>query len=440
MATKFWRPQAGAIPHIVTVTITGTPVAADTVTVEINNSSLTVTVGTLVATTDVANALAAAWSALTATANLVDDESRNVGGAQLPEHSTITAVAYSNTVVLTAKVPGVPFVAAVAKVGTVAIAQATTQTATGPNHADSADNWSGGTLPAAADTIVFDAGNVSCLYGLAYFRDATLDLGVRITGDFLGSIGLPWWNPAGYQEYRDRFFELYDTLGLRSLDVVAGVNGGTGGTSQVLRFDAQGQVWDEIRVLGGMGSAASSGASRLEVHGGSVDLLSVDEGWVVIDPDDAQQSAGMTVDKVVIGKADGSNVNPRVSIGRLALWAAGDTPLDVLGGLVEIHNVLDPGTAEGLPLTISGGIVKVLADGDINVVTVKGGTFVWVGLGTQQGAMEVWGDGTVDLAWDGRLKTYGTVTAHRGATFRLGRQLPTITPTGCFLEDINVSR
>ena len=437
MATKYWRPRAGAIPHIVTVTFGGTPAGTDTVTIDINDSPLTVTIASLTATTDVANAMAAAWSAQTATANLVEDETRNVGGAQLAEHSTIRCVAESNTVILTAIVPGVPFVITESKTGAVTIAQATTQVATGPNHIDDAANWSGGTLPIAAEPIVFDQGSVSALYGLSKFRDTTVDNSILITGDFAGSIGLPWWNASGYQEYRDRFFELYDTLGLRSIDVVAGSNGGTGNSSQVFRFDLQSQVWNEIHV----NASVLGNQPRLEVHGGSVDLLSVDEGWVSIDPDDAEQSAGMTVDKVVIGKANGSTNNPNVSIGRLTAWNAADSPIDVLGGYVALHNLLDQGAPEGTPLTISGGMVRAVSDGDINAVVIKGGVFAWMGVGTANGTIDIWPHGTLDVSQDGRLKTaWGTVNGYHGATAMLGRQVPTITPVGCFLEDIKVSR
>lgn len=437
MADKFWRPRAGAIPHIVTITFTGTPVLGDTVSVTINDSTLTMTVGDAIATTDVAVAFEAAWNALNRTGPLVGTESRNVGGQQLPEFATISALASSNTVVLTAKTIGVPFTVSTAKTGTVAIASAVTQTATSPNHVDAAENWSGGTLPGAGDRMVFDQGTVDAKYGLDYYRTNTLDVSVLVTGDYGGGIGLPWWNAAGYQEYQERFLQLYDIAGARSIDIVDGQNGGI--IRRPLRFDLQGQTWDEVRVLGGFNGTANP-AGLVEVHGGSVDLLVINEGWVSTDPDDAEQTAGMTVDKVVIGKSNGSVSSPRAVVGRLTDWNASDTPVDVLGGLVDVHCLLDQGGPEATPLVITGGIVRALADGDIHDVTVKAGRFEWPGNGTSNGTLEIWTDGTLDMRGDGRAKTFNAVNAYRDAKIYIGRQTPTITPQGCYLENINISR
>ena len=439
MARNYWQPHAGAIPHVATVTFGGTPAATDTVTVTINNSSLTVTVGTLDATTDVADAFAAAWSAQDRTTGIVQDESRNVGGGQLPEFVGISAESISNTVVLTSKRPGHPFVVSTAKTGTVTISSSTTQAATGPHHADNADNWSDG-LPTSDDVLVLDAGSVSMLYGLDYLLTNTVDVDIVATGDFLGGIGLPWWNPAGYKEYLPRFLQLYDGAGARSLDVVPGQNGGQGSAAEALRFDLQSQTWDEIRVTGGMPSIGNSSFPRLQVHGGSVDLLSVDSGWVSIDPDDAEQTAGMTVDKILVGKSNDSSVDPWVSIGRLTAWNASDSPIDLIGGRLDLLNVVDPGTPEGTPITVTGGLLNILSDGDINAVTIKDGILNWVGLGTANGTIDVWPRGTLDLTGDGRAKSFNTVNAYHGSTFKLGVQAPTLTPVGCNLEDLNVSR
>ena len=120
MAVKRWIGAALDINDKWTITIAGTWAPADTVTVTVGNSALIVTIGTAFAIGDVANALNAAINAVSSTASLVGDESRNVGGRQVPELVGISSTVVSAVVTLENSEAGIPFLPVVteATVGT----------------------------------------------------------------------------------------------------------------------------------------------------------------------------------------------------------------------------------------------------------------------------------------------------------------------------------
>ena len=190
MTTRYWLGAATPIAQITTITIGGTWATSDTITITSGNGNdLIATVGSSTGTTDIAALLAAAFNASSATDSLVNDETRNLGGQQIAEFTDITAEFSGTTVVLTAATAGVPFTVAVSKSsasGTVSASETTS--ATGPNFADNADNWSGATLPVDGDEIVFDSGNVDVLYGLDL--SAVTPAAIVRTMNYTGRIGL----------------------------------------------------------------------------------------------------------------------------------------------------------------------------------------------------------------------------------------------------------
>ena len=150
MATRRWLGLAAPTTQIETITVANTWATNDTGTVTVNGQDLILTIGAVATTTGIATALAAAINAANRTDSLVGTESRNRGGQEIPEFTDFTAEASGSTVVLTGNYPGKPFTVSVSEstAGTGTLATTTTVAATGPNHFDNADNWSGATLPA----------------------------------------------------------------------------------------------------------------------------------------------------------------------------------------------------------------------------------------------------------------------------------------------------
>jgi len=206
MANNFWLGVADPVAQVTTITATGTWAADDTATITCNNKTVTVTIGSSVATTDVVAALAKAINSVD-DSDLVNDETRNRGGYSLGEFRDMVADSSGSVLTLTSATAGTPFVVTRSEVtaGSGALGAVTEVTAaTGKNHGDNTANWSEGSLPAAGEPIIVKDGAI--LYGL---DNTTLDLDLDVQG---GSIGLPLMNTTHsghpYKEYRQRFYDL----------------------------------------------------------------------------------------------------------------------------------------------------------------------------------------------------------------------------------------
>lgn len=101
-----------------------------------------------------------------------------------------------------------PFALTVGGTGTLALATPTASS--GPNHVDLAANWSLGTLPGVGDDVLIDGG-ADLLWGFENLV-AAAHTSFRVKGSFTnggpggctGLLGLDYWNPSGYVEYRGR--------------------------------------------------------------------------------------------------------------------------------------------------------------------------------------------------------------------------------------------
>jgi hypothetical protein len=109
-----------------------------------------------------------------------------------PYCAAVTASANTDTVTLIADVAGVPFVVTSSvSGGTGTIGSATTATASaGPNHWDTAANWSTGSVPANGDNVYLRNCLVPILWGLAQSGVAPALLVVEQS--FEGQLGLPY--------------------------------------------------------------------------------------------------------------------------------------------------------------------------------------------------------------------------------------------------------
>jgi predicted aconitase with swiveling domain len=194
------------------------------ITVTIGSKTISTTAGSTVAATVVSN--------LVTTLQEVDE----------PEFYAITWSAASAVLTATANIAGSPFTCTIATTetgGGAADAQTINGSAsssgtavtvcTGPNFANLAGNWVGGSLPVDGDTVVFTNSDVPVLYGLNL--NGVTPAAIYIDASYTGSIGLPTYNTlAGgvYYEYRDRFLKFCNSGDASTTEVYIGQGNGTG--------------------------------------------------------------------------------------------------------------------------------------------------------------------------------------------------------------------
>jgi len=237
MANLLWLGKALARVEIHTLTVSGTWVAGDTISLSIptltTGKTIVLTIGTNVSLAAVCAAIVAAWNS--------ESDSLGTGytvterGINVPEFAEITASAASPVVTLTHKTAGVPFTVAVTKTtaGSGDIVAATATAATGPNHWDDATNWDGGTVPANGDSAYLASSKVPVKYGLAQTA-VTLAL-LQADMSYETDIGLPPVNEGGdeYIEYRPR------KLAIKATALVLGRGDGSGGQWRLDNSTAQ---------------------------------------------------------------------------------------------------------------------------------------------------------------------------------------------------------
>lgn len=120
----------------------------------------------------------------------------------------------------TSRVAGLPFtITSGATGGTATFTQATLMASSGPGDPSKTANWSGGSLPVATDTIVFENSTVDLL---GIDQSGVAVASVKVLPSWLGKFGLPEINAGidgvpnsgGYDEYR----ETYVRWGINVLD------------------------------------------------------------------------------------------------------------------------------------------------------------------------------------------------------------------------------
>ena len=204
MATVSWIGNATAIKQVATITIGGTWVQGDTVTVgnSTTGKSIVVTIGATVTVAGVCTAIAQAYNSTSPMTDTTASYQPVTGGRGIPEMALAAAVAGTTTVVITGVTAGRPLgtftIAETSAAGTASIAATTA--ATGPNHWDNAGNWSTGVVPVSADDVIVDR-PVPILYGLA--QSAVTLTSLSITQKFRDSaqIALPFRNAGGFEEF-----------------------------------------------------------------------------------------------------------------------------------------------------------------------------------------------------------------------------------------------
>ena len=215
MATRQWTGAATAIKQVSHWTFGGTWVTADVITVTCGNADMTITVGSLVTPTQVAETvkqalLSEAFTDTTATVQPSD------GGSVWP-YLVDCVVTRPTFLTLTGVEAGVPFTITITEnstLGTITPNSPADTACTGPNFADNADNYKdtagASGLPAGADTLVISGNTPDILYGLSALAAVTGAL--QIEASYTGKIGLLAYNKVGqYQEYRPLWFQTAST-------------------------------------------------------------------------------------------------------------------------------------------------------------------------------------------------------------------------------------
>ena len=211
MATKVFRGDSLDVAHLETITIGGTWIAGETVTITINGKDAVHTV--VSGSTSISDVVAGLITAIT---NITP---------QAGEFSELTWVDADPDITATGNTPGVTHTITTSTdsvSGT--INDVETTAATGREHLI-AGNVDGG-LPAASDVLIFEQSSTNLKYGLTALNGVTYDE-LRIMASYTGEIGNPMRNPQSpdYFEYRDRRL---DSGGATLIVIGAGEGSGSG--------------------------------------------------------------------------------------------------------------------------------------------------------------------------------------------------------------------
>lgn len=442
MARKYFRPKAPARKAVKTITIGGTPADADTLTLTSGNGiDLTLTFTGAETTATIASMLYAAITASDATTGLIDDETRSLGGQEIPEFAEFEAsyTAATSVVTLTSVTAGQDFTVSVSKTGSLTVTLATVQAATGPNWFTATDNWEPSYV-VSGDIAVFDDGSQDCTDGLDALRTGTLKVGVERGAGYTGMIGRDPINPLGFREYRPTGLQLYDNDGTGNVACTffSDPNGGAGG---ITRLDNVGQIIDSLLMYDA--GDILQGTPNVAIWGGEIETsIYAGRGSLVLDPDDAP-SVGLQPPPTITVGGEGlqdNEVSFTVGRGVDISTLSGAAAVKLSGGETVFLVPTYVDATNKYAITQYDGVCEVRADGDLNAATIRGGAFRWIGAGTQQGTVEVYTGATLDVSYDGRAKTFGTLTGYGGSQFNLGSHSATVTPAGCTLSDITINR
>jgi len=374
MARNRWRGDALAVAQVSRVQVTAAGSAGDTVAVTINRKTVTYTVQG----GDTAELVAAGLVALLAASTI--DEFLEVVWTQSTSY-----------VVGTAATAGVPFTFTAGVTGGATVGSVSTPTASaGPNHWDTAANWSLNAVPVSTNDVDISNNSVDILYGLA--QSAVTLASLNVDSTYTGRIGLPDWTGA-YNEYRDTYL----AVGATVLNVGAGQGGGSGR----IRVDLGTVQTTALIQSSSSGSDQGVPAVFLKgTHASNVVTVSGGEVGLAFDP-----GASMTVVTLGVSVADGTRVPPNVQAGAgLTL-----TTLNQQGGAVCLQAGLTTANVDAGTLTIGGP-----ATCNVTTANVFGGTYNHDAPGTI-GTLKVRG-GTADFDRDPRAKTVSACSAGYGST------------------------
>jgi len=451
---KTWTGQAPAIKQVDTITVTNTWADGDSVALTVGNAShaigsatltINVSVGGTPSTSDVASMIAAAINAGSATSNIQNAETRNVGGQELPQFRNILATVSGNVVTLTAKTAGLPFIiAAVATTsgdGDVTVNSVTASD--GPNHIDSIRNYDTGNAFTTLDTLRFDDGIIPALWGMGYFRANNLDMHIVRTTRYRGRLGPPKINSAGHLEYMDRFFKCRDNTGsVVTIKLEEDPNVKEGGITQ-LDLDGVTPASVDIRATG------NTADKTCTIIGGTF-TLSAGGGNIILGPDYEAAPATAASVNIVAGGDPKTPSALNLVCGPNSGIANGNKSLAAISGTVHVKTPLYEDGSNRCAVTIGrGGLVIYDSPGShsYTVGIFPEGSFVWIvndssGATTNQGSITVSTGACFDMSQGtANLDTGGqSITVYGGANIKRGNIAPDQywNLVGCSPEQVNV--
>lgn len=398
MATRTWLGNAVNIFDVWTITIANTWAAGDTATITINGNDLVITVGASdTATTDVAQAI---YEAFNATSKLdggvsvgTTDATSNVGGQEINEFTELVATLSGSVVTLTARTAGKPIILSVVEdtAGDGTSAESNATVATGRNFFDNADNWSAATVPVDGDAIVYDRGNVDCLYNIS--QAALTPASLTITSGYTGNIGLPPTNVDNsskpYAEYRTQALTLCDTGDATNTAVNIGGGEGNGSRRLNLNFN-DGQVTGNVYRTGQPIDSATPPLQIQGTHASNVwQILRGVVGFAIL------QGQSAVLATLRIGYITNRSTDAQIRCGSGTTLAV----IEKDGGTLEVNSAI------GTSLNNAEGETTINGTGEVTGLAVRGGAVRYNTTGTLGGNPIVAGTGLLDFSRDMRSKT-----------------------------------
>jgi hypothetical protein len=406
-----WRGDAAAVAQVNTLGI-GSTNTTDVLMMTIGSKTLSVVAGST-NTTTVANTVVTAWNALTQ--------------AQAPEFAEITAaLGAAGYLTLTADTAGKPFTCTVSETGNSIFNTVVTTPSAGPNDVSTITNWQvsgipATTLPITGDTVIFENGSVSALYGLNTFASNTL-AALHINQSYTGYIGLPRTNGSGtsaYNEYRPQYLQVGATI----WDVGLGEGSGSGR----IKLDCSNAAYSGT--VYNAGSQAESYVPAVLLLGTHIsNALTVLKGTVGVEYFSGEQSinaVASAINTTKIGYVSSVIGDANVWIGSGVVLNSGGSTIVKAGGQLTFGS-------NALSFTQYDGTTTIQGAALITAATV-GGTLIDQSSGTI-GTLTMLAKGVYDHSKSMVAKTLSAFIMNAGAVYKDPYGVVTLT-AGIKLND-----
>lgn len=349
--------------------------------------------------------MAGSTVAATVAATIFDAIQDAIATGNYPEFAEISWDNDTSAVITATGTAGVPFTATGTTTetgGGAADAQTfvnATTAGSGPNWASVAANWSSGTVPVTGDLVIIADSDVDILYGLTALVGPGVELltGSRIDASYTGEIGLPLINERGYEEYRDRYFQ----IGLATnATFLIGQGPGQGSGRLYLDFGTADNL--TIKVLSTGQSQEQDGEPLRILCVDAANDIDISKGVVGLAREPGQVSTVASVSTGFVDNEAGDVLFRAGSGCTLATIVAN-------GGRIETDCAVTTVTLTNATWQhTSGAMGTIINDGGTVIDLSTGTVTAYSGL-----------EGSVyDHSGDTRPKTYTAVLLHAGATWK----------------------
>jgi hypothetical protein len=404
MATKYWLGTATAVAQVHTASI-------DSVDATPANNTFTVTIGgvaiSAVGDTDVA----------TTATNL----RASLNGSTHPYFAGITWSGTAGDIIGTADVAGVPFVAALtetgAGTGTVTDFAVTTASA-GPCDWATADNWSDGSVPGSADTVIFADNSVNVCFGLDQNALAINDLFIEQT--YTGKIGLnrnaliTTADGETTDTTKPEYREDYLRIDVDTIEIGKHIGTGTATGSQRLKIDNTSTGASTTRVFNtaNVGAEANLSPVRMLFNSTTADIF-IRNGSVGFANDEPDETS-------IMGDLYVNGTTTRVFCGTDCQW---QTITQTNGkSLIQSSTTVTS-------VDLISGTMTIEGDATYTTVNVEDGLLIPnhdKSAGVAITTLNING-GTVDGTRTSELRTWTTVNLAVGASLKVNSDVVTMT-------------